>query len=307
MATETATAPDFAQVPEKKSPGNPNFKRKEWTYDYKRRYQFQLVNADETAKPRDWKTGEVMDNPYPPTFLWMNEGVAYNPQSKEIEPWRYIFGYQSIWVKDQQKPEPTKAQLENPKNYIEFNNGSLFVSGSNKALMDAMMIQDHREGVENPVNVVPPVYRLIDAEKDRQIQASRAKQAFEAERAAWEASLEEMLPVALHFGIDIDSPEENEERIRHEFVMRAKQNPVGFMNQFGNPKAKYKYNITMALRQNIISTAVIPGKMVLVDTGKAYFDVKGGDQAEQFAVLLLSHNQDAVKLYDQIKTVLSQK
>lgn len=293
------------QTTEKKPSGNPNFKKKyESKYNPQKRYQFQLCQIIETAKGRDWETGEMIDNPYPPVYIWMNDGQAIHPESGNIENWRYVFGFNSIWTKDQQNPAPTKSQLENPKNFIEFKNGSLFVSGTNSALIDSMMVQDAFEGVKNPINQVTPIYRLVDLEKNRKATRTNADIAFEAEKAAREATFEEMLPVAMHFGIDVDNPEQDMDRIRDEFIFRAKSDPEAFSKQFVNPKVKYKFVIVKALRKNLISTSIVPGKMVLTDTQKVYFDLKEGDAAEQFASLVLQRNDDAVKLYDQIQNLI---
>lgn len=288
-----------------KPKGNPNFGKKlpVTKYDPKKRYQFQLCQIIETAKPRDWETGEMIDNPYPPVFLWMNDGQAINPDTGNIENWRYVFGFNSIWTKDQQNPAPTKAQLENPKNFIEFKNGSLFVQGTNTALIDAMMVQDGFEGVKNPINVVTPVYRLVDLEKNRKVTRTLADIAYEAEKAAREATFEEMIPVAMHFGIDVDNPERDVDRIRDEFIFRAKADPEAFSRQLVNPKIKYKYKIIKALRSNVISSTMVPGKMVLVDSGRVYFDVKEGDAAEQFASLVFQRQDEAVKLYEQVQNL----
>lgn len=289
--------------------GNPNFGKKPaqtGKYDPKRRYHFQLTETQEQGKPRDKETGEMLDNPYPPIYLGLNSGVGVHPTTNEIENWRYVFGYSSIWVKDQEKPSPSAAQLANPKNYIEFRNGSLFVSGSNSALLDALFIQDICEGNKNQVvDGTPAKFRVVDPDKARKLIRTQADVAFEAEKAAREATFEEMLPCAMVFGIDIDGPEENEERIRTEFIMKAKQSPDAFTKQFTNPKNKFKYNVTMALNTGLISASIIQGKMVLVDTQKPYFDVKEGDLAEQFAKLLMERNDKANELYEQIKLLLA--
>lgn len=286
-----------------KPKGNPNFGKKNFTskYDPKKRYQFQLCQIIETAKGRDWETGEMIDNPYPPVFLWMNDGQAINPETGNIENWRYVFGFNSIWTKDQQNPAPTRSQLENPKNFIEFANGSLFVMGTNSALIDAMMCQDQFEGNKNVINVVTPVYRLVNLEESRKVTRNKADVAYEAEKAAREATFEEMIPVAMHFGIDVDNPERDSDRIRDEFIFRAKSDPEAFSRQFVNPKVKYKYIIIKALRANVISAE--NGKMVLVDTQRVYFDLKEGDAAEQFASLVLQRQDEAVKLYEQIQNL----
>lgn len=274
-------------------------------YDPKKRYHFQLINRDyESVKPRDAETNEIMDNPFPPIQFITNSGQGINPATGEIEHWRYIYGYQSIWVTDQMKPEPSKAQLENPKNFIEFRSGSLFVSGMNTALLDAMMIQDEFEEVKDAINPKPPVYRLVNPEKELRLTRNISDVKFEASKAAREATVEEMLPVAMYFGINVDKPEEDLDRIRTEFIFRAESDPEAFNRQFTNPKIAYKYKITLALRANIINTSAVPGKMVLTDTNRAFFDVKEGDAAEQFAQLVFNRNDEAVKLYQQIQNIL---
>lgn len=291
--------------------GNPNFGSKSATstpnftgkWDPKKRYQFKLVQSYDKAKPRDRDTNEVLDNPYPPIYMIGNDGVGWNAERNEFENWRYVFGYSSIWVKDQNKPEPTKAQLQNPKNFIEFRNGSMFIMGSNTALMDAMAIQDIYSGVENPMEQKTKIYELVNEDKVRQIVRDTADSAYLAEKAAREATLEEMIPVALAFGINVDNPEEDEDRIRTDFILKAKAMPKEFSTQFVNPKNKYKYNVIQALQAGIISSEAVPGKMQLVDTGKVYFDLREGDVAEQFASLLLSHNREALALYSQIEKI----
>ena len=273
-------------------------------YDQKKRYHFQLTKEYTSAKGRDYETGEVQDNPFPPIYFIEPSGTGINPDSGEIEHWRYIAGYNSIWVKDQMKPEPTEAQLANPKNFIEFRNGSLFVSGMNTALLDAVMIQDIFEEVKNPLNPVPAVYRLVNPEKEMKQTMNTSDMRFEASKAAREAPIDVMLAVAMHFGINVDNPEADLGRIRNEFILRAESDPDNFNKQFTNPKNAFKYKITLALRDNLISTNVIPGKMVLTSTQRAYFDVKEGDSAEQFAQLVFNRVENAVSLYHQIENLL---
>jgi hypothetical protein len=283
-----------------KQPAKPTTK-----YDQKKRYHFQLMKTHESAKGRDMETGEILDNPFPPIYFIEPSGQGINPETGETENWRYLAGYPSIWVKDQMKPEPSDAQLANPKNFIEFRNGSLFVSGMNTALLDAIMIQDIFEEVKNPLNQLSPVYRLVNPEKEIKQIRSVSDMRYEASKAAREATVAQMLPIAMHFGIDVGKPEEDLYRIRNEFILRAESDPDNFNKQFTNPKNTFKYKITLALRGNLISTSVIPGKMVLTSTQRAYFDVKEGDVAEQFAQLVFNRVDEAVKLYHLIENLLS--
>lgn len=297
--SETTEAP--------KKVGNPNFGKKipSNKYDVKKRYHFQLMKVHDSVKPRDYDTGEIMDNPFPPLYFVEPSCMAVNPETGDIEHARYLFGYSSIWLKDQNKPEPTDAQLANPKNFIEFKNGSLFVSGMNSALIDFLTTQDEFEEVKNPINPKPPTYRLVNPEKEIKLTRTASDMKFEASKAAREATVAQMLPVAMQYGINVDDPQENMETIRTQFIFRAEGDPEGFNKLFTNPKVKYKYVITQALRKNIISASVAPGKIVLVDTGKVCFDIKDGDAAEQFATLILARNNVAVELYAQIENVLA--
>jgi len=272
-------------------------------YDPKKRYQFKLVETHEKAKPRDKDTNEILDNPYPPIYMITNNGVGRNPKTGEVENWRYIFGFNSIWVSDQTKPEPSKAQLENPKNFIEFRNGSLFVSGVNSALLDALMIQEIYDKCESPLEEKKKVYTLINEDDQRRVIRENADMAYLAEKAAREATLAEMIPIASAFGIDVDDPEENEDRIRTEFIFKAKTMPEQFSKQFVNPKNKYVYNFTQALREGIISSDMIPGKVVLVGTGKVYCEIKEGDVAEQLAQMLILRNSEVISLYSALENI----
>lgn len=294
---EQVKQPTIRQV-EKKPPTS--------KYDPKKRYHFQLINRDyESVKPRDKDTNEVMDNPFPPIWWFDPEGTAINPDGGEIEHYRHISGYSSIWVKDQMKPEPTQAQLSNPKNVPEFRNGSLFVMGVHTALLDVLTIRDEYDEVKDPLNIIPPKYRLVNPEKERQITRNLSDMRYEASKEAREATTEEMLPVAMYFGIDVDYPERDLDRIRDQFIARAESDPEAFHKQFIDPKTLYKYKITLALRANIINTTSIPGKMVLTATHRAFFDVKeDGDAAEQFAQMVYKRNDDAVKLYNQLENLL---
>jgi hypothetical protein len=286
--------------------GNPNFgnklgKKAASKWDHKKRYHFQLINTYESAKPRDLKTGQMLDNPFPPVYIALNEGVGYNEERGEVENWRYVYGYSSIWVKDQVSPEPTKQQLENPQNHIIFRNGSLRVNGNNTALLDALTVQDVFKGVKEPINETPAIFYLVNEDEQRQKMRTDADKAFEAEKAARECDLADMLPVAMFFGIDVQNPEEDEDRIRTEFIFKAKQFPDAFLKQFVNPLNKYKFNFAMALRDNTISASVYPGKIVLTDTNKVICDVKEGDAAEQLASMVIQGDRAVVSLYEQLE------
>lgn len=281
--------------------GNPNFGKKIIEQEPKY-YTFQLVQEIETAKPRDAKNNEPAQHPYPPLYLAPNEGRAINPKTGEIEHWRFLADYGSIWVKDQDKPKPTLNQLANERNIIQFNEGFLRVSSKEKAKLEALKVQDAFEGNENPLQEgAVKVWRLVDADKEESKLRSLADEAFEAEKTAREATLEEMLPLAMIYGIDVKNPEERKEKIRTQFIMRAKANPASFNREFVNPRNQAKYVVTKAIQDGRVSYTNIQGQLTFVDTGEIILPVNSeGDVPDQVASLALAGDERAKKLVDQL-------
>lgn len=267
-----------------------------------RTLHYQLVETQEKAKGRDKDTGEMTENPFPPLYIAPNAGVARDPKTGMHRSWRYIFGYNTIWV-DEQEPTPTTNQLYNAKNDLIFRQGLLSVQSNDTVKVMALEIQDGFEGNDNPLEDTPKTFRLIDGVKDREKMRNSADEAFEAESAARTAELEEMLPVAVFFGISVDDGDES--RIRTEFILKARSNPSAFLRQFVNPKNKIQFVMTKALQKNLISTDVVPNNVVLVETGKVLFDVKADqDIAEQIATLVMQNHDVATRLYNQLQKLV---
>jgi len=148
------------------------------------------------------------------------------------------------------------------------------------------------------------VFRLIK-EGETLVKASEINdQAFEAETAARNASIEELLPVAMLFGINVDNAEKRGEQIKKEVILKARQLPDAFLANFVSPKTSIKYLVTKALNKNIISGA--SGQLIMVETEKVLFPVnKDSDIAEQVATLVMGNDEQASLLYTQLKKVLS--
>jgi len=308
---------------EVKRKGNPNFGRKReeteqdsetmvleapqvkssgFKIDPQKVYHFQLTQTYEKLKPIDSKTGSRVDSLYPPYYLCPNEGVALH--DGEMRRWRYLYGYPSIWVDEQLNPEPTDAQIRDQRNDIIFEEGNLFVRGTEKAKIQALLIQDLCEDQKTPLFPTNHKFRLIK-EGETLVKATEINdKAFEAESAARNASINELLPIALLFGINVDKPEKRGDFIKKEVILKARQLPDAFLANFVSPKTNIKYVITKALNMNIISGHT--GTLTMVETGRALFSVnKDSDIAEQVATLVMANDQEASLLYTQLKKVLS--
>jgi len=277
--------------------GNPNFGKKAETTTGD--WRFKLVNSYDYLKPKDAKTGLIESNPYPDIYIAANAGVAVDPKTGDFRHWRYLFGFKSIWVDEQETAtsKPTKNQIFSEKNDIIFTKGFLRFPKSNKALYEALTINDAFSGNTNPVNDTPKVYELIDEQKQIQGIRNSADLAFEAESLARTCTVEEMLPIAQLYGFDTTQEPEN---IRTQFILASKNNPKQFLENFNNPKFKVKYVITASLQKGLISA--VENKLVYNESGNTLFQVNSsGDVAEQIANKVLDGDAIAIKLLEQLK------
>jgi hypothetical protein len=307
-----------------KRKGNPNFGRKqttefesdtmvaeltepqatkELTIDPKKVYHFQLTKTYEKLKPIDSKSGNKIESLYPPYYLCPNEGVALD-EDGEMKRWRFLYGYPSIWVDEQLNPEPTDEQIRDSRNDIIFEEGNLFIRGTERAKIKALLIQDLCEDQTNKMFPVNSIFRLIKDGESLNKATQVNDKAFEAESAARNASIEELLPIAMLFGINVDGHEKRGDYIKKEVILKARQLPDAFLANFVSPKTNIKYLITKALNKNIISGHT--GTLTMVETDRALFPIdKNADIAEQVSTLVMANDEQASLLYTQLKKVLS--
>lgn len=290
--------------------GNPNFVKKLTEQDIqekelKQQYVFQLLQTHEKQKPRDGKTGEMVNSPYQPFFAEVNSGLAWDAtykakgSNKEGGPrrWRYLYNYPTIWVDEQIDPEPSSEDLASAENDIIFRYGVLRVFGHQPMKLKALQMNDAFQECERPMKNVPARYQLLDQDKiDKEVLAI-LDGAFEAEKSAREATLQEMYALAYYYGIDLAK---SDDAIRKEFITKARQNPTTFNKQFVNPKNKYKYVFACALADNIISGTIVAGCVYLVEPNTKVFDLRTEDIAEELAQNCMVSETKAMELYNQI-------
>jgi hypothetical protein len=283
-----------------KQRGNPNLSKAK--KEYPKEFRYMLTQTFESLKPVNAKTNESDHAPYPPMRFFPTSGVAKDPRSGEMKRWRYVYGYSSIWLDDQEKPKPTKTELESPNNQIMFINGMLKVDSADSAKVMAVEIQDEFEGQKNKVNPVPVAYRLVNPEEELNKLFEASDSSYEAQKAVRESKFEEIAPVASLFGIDVSGGEENQEVIRKKLILKAIELPAVFLREFVNPKNKIKYLMSQALMNNIISFTEIEGKVVYVETKKVISSVNPtGDVADQLASMVMSRHEKALELYEQLQ------
>lgn len=263
---------------------------------YEKDLRFKLVNNFDKLKPVDAATGEPAENPYPAIHIVANSGVAYDEKKGEYRRWRYLDGYPSIWEDEQTNPKPSINQLTSEKNDIIFLKGFITVKKQNHAKIQALFLNDAFAGNTNPVNEIPKVFELIDETAQFKSLRKSADDEFNAESKARNCSVDEMLPIAQLYGIDTT---EDPDIVRTHFILKSKQNPPKFLENFNNPKFKAKYTITEGLRKGLIE--VKENKLIYLESGQPLFEVNGSaDVAEQVALMVLREDPTAVTLVEKL-------
>lgn len=169
------------------------------------------------------------------------------------------------------------------------------------AKYEALTVQDIYDGIgDRQINEVPFKYTLVDPAKEQTKLRNAADEAFEAEKLAREASTEEMLGVAMAFGIDVQNSDMEEDSIRTKFILKAKSEPKLFMRVFNDPRVKIKFLVTKYLSEGLIT--VMEG--VLSYNGNGMLAVRmDADIAEQVATMALEGEEKAIQLYETLKSL----
>ena len=293
-----------------KKKGNPNFGKKnvQVVDDLDKIYDFELIKTHALYKPEvvvitgrnSERSVGKSDSLYPPTFAIPNSGLAWDEENNRQRAWRFINTEESIWVDEQRElsKEDEGILLSSDDNQLEFKKGKLMVRGIEKSKLAALMVQDMFEGKKKQLKKIPPIYRLLNPEAILKSTQDSLDLSWEAEKAARDASVNEMLEFASVLGISL---EQSEAGIRKDFIVIAKSNPAYFVKHFVNPKNKYQYAFSEAVKNNLISVNKNSGKLIWSDSKAEITSIApNADVAGQLAERAVDKEQEILALFEQV-------
>jgi hypothetical protein len=291
------------EVLETKKKGNPNFGAKkvkeevnQIEEDVNKIHHFVLTQSWEKYKPVDNESGRMDKPPYPPMYQLPSEGITVDDETGKNKRWRCLKGVDTIWVDEQDGLEPNGFE---DYEEIIFINGQLKVRGYEVNKLMALKSLDTFEGKKYKKVNSKPVYRLIDLDADLNNALDNLDLEYEALKIAKECSDDEMLPFAFVLGLNVEGSPRS---VRKDFIMKAKSNPKYFLKYFVDPKNEIAFKVHKAITENIISTSAIEGKLVWTESRKVIMDApKGADLAQDVAKLVMQNDDEAIKLFEQLK------
>jgi len=153
-----------------------------------------------------------------------SKGVTiFDEESGQVREMRYCPNEPSIW-RDEQSDSARKQA-------VIFRDGTLLVPRTKPNLME--YLDRHPGNQANGGNN----FKLVDNKKDAEVNLNKEFSVSEAIIAVRDKSIEELLPVAIYFGMNIDR---NASEIRFDLLQRAKKNPTEFLASFDSPIVKVR-------------------------------------------------------------------
>lgn len=166
-----------------------------------------------------------------------SKGITiFDEESGQVREMRYCPNEPSIW-RDEQSDSARKEA-------VVFRNGSLIVPRTKPNLME--YLDRHPGNQANGGNN----FKMVDNKKDAEVNLQNEFSVSEAIIAVRDKSIEELLPIAIYFGMNIDR---NASEIRFDLLQRAKKNPSEFLGAFDSPIVKVRALVKQCESYQIIA------------------------------------------------------
>lgn len=180
------------------------------------------------------------------TILRQKDVQVYDKETNVIRSLRYCPRENSPYVDEQNEASVREAVL--------FREGRLLVPKEKPNLM--AFLDAHPENEANGGNL----FRLVDDTRDAEQELAREFSQSEAIMMVREKDIQDLLPVAIYYGISIDRPTSE---IRYDLLQTAKKTPQAFIEAFDSPEVLTRAVVRQAADYQIIN---------LKDSGVYWFD-----------------------------------
>lgn len=170
------------------------------------------------------------------TILRQKEIQIYDEDAGKIRNLRYCPRENSPYVDEQSENSVREAVI--------FRDGRLIVPKEKPNLMKFLDL--HPENVANGGHL----FKLVDDKKDAEEELAKEFSQSEAIMMVREKDIQDLLPVAIYYGININRATSE---IRYDLLQTAKRNPTGFIQAFDSPEVTTRAMITQAGDYQIIN------------------------------------------------------
>lgn len=170
------------------------------------------------------------------TILRQKEIQIYDDNLGKIRNLRYCPRENSIYVDEQSQNSVREA--------VVFRDGRLLVPKEKPNLM--AFLDAHPDNFANGGRL----FKLVDEKKDAEQELAKEFSQSEAIMMVREKDIQELLPVALYYGININRATSE---IRYDLLQTAKKNPSSFIQAFDSPEVTVRATVQQAIDYQIIN------------------------------------------------------
>jgi len=166
-----------------------------------------------------------------------SKGITiFDEEIGQIREMRYCPNEPSIW-RDEQSDNARKEA-------VVFRNGNLIVPKTKPNLMEYL---DRHPGNQSNGG---SIFKLVDNTRDAEINLDKEFSISEAIIAVRDKYIDDLLPVAIYFGMDIDR---SVSEIRFDLLQRAKKDPSAFLSAFDSPIVKVRALVKQCQSYQIVN------------------------------------------------------
>jgi hypothetical protein len=280
------------------------------TFDPKKKYLFESANKNPL---RDYPVIDTRakrpiphENFKPYQNIILSSQIVWKGERRNI---RYYDGCTSIFTDDQPKePEMINRLIaQTAKRGLE--KGKFSCWGDERQLLLYLTICSWNAESEFRTRTADAIFMLVNKDKEAAVEEAKLDKQEEALKLAKEATGTKMLIHANFMGIpttDWDTGNDlSEKEIRTAYRREALENPVSFINSYGNKSIELKYYIDKALTSGVISNKDNPNKATWSKSQKEICDISGLRSQEAIADKLLEFSQldDGAEFGIQLKAL----
>jgi len=194
-------------------------------------------------------------------FMLPQKGITvYDPEKDTVREMRYCPNEPSIWADEQGE----NARKET----VAFREGKLFVPKNKPNLRQFMDL--------HPMNMANggKIFKHVDKKKDAENELKKEFKLTEAVAMVRDKDINELLPIALYFGININTPVSE---IRYNLLNIAKKKTEEFIQSFDSPQVQVRSSIQQAKDYQIVNLK--PDGCYWFDTNKLIVSVPVGQDS----------------------------
>jgi len=211
--------------------------------------------------------------------------TVYDENTGKVRAIRYCVNEPSIFLDEQNK--------DSIREHIIFREGLIAVNVNRANLQD--YLDAHPDNFKNGGSLFSEVNTDAKATASLDVEFL----IHDAVGIVRDKSIEELLPVAIYLGVDI---EQKNNEIKRELLLEAKNNPDAFIKLFDNPIVKARAVVVQAIDYNIIK--VTRDSVSWSETNRPIVSVAAGQDAQDVITRFLLQDKGAA-VYEDITAKLA--